>query len=304
MVGHIPFVERDDQRPSLFDHPGCDLEVLHFEPAGRVEQKNDHFGVINGPASIGDRQALQLVLDLGPFPEARRIDQADLAPLPIPINADRIPSDPGLGAGNHPIFADHLVDQGRFTGVRPANDCQLKRAFALELLFVGILMFVFDMRANGLEQVRHAFAMLGANGDRIAKAETIGVENSRSPEFPSALLATMMTGVAPARSQRPISSSSGSHPFARIDEEQRCVGLADRCFGLCPHPSRQRLRVLVLEPCGVDHPKLEPKQLRLALAPVAGHSRRSSTSARRLPTSRLNSVDLPTLGRPTMATVG
>ena len=31
---------------------------------------------------------------------------------------------------------------------------------------------------------------------------------------------------------------------------------------------------------------------------------RSSTSATRLPTRRLNSVDLPTLGRPTMATVG
>ena len=30
---------------------------------------------------------------------------------------------------------------------------------------------------------------------------------------------------------------------------------------------------------------------------------RSSTSASRLPTSRLNSVDLPTFGRPTMATV-
>ena len=32
------------------------------------------------------------------------------------------------------------------------------------------------------------------------------------------------------------------------------------------------VRVLVLEPGGVDHPELEPEQARLALAAVAGHA--------------------------------
>ena len=64
-----------------------------------------------------------------------------------------------------------------------------------------------------------------------------------------------------------------SQALARIDQEQSGVGLAHRGLGLLPHPAGQRVRVLVLEAGGVDHPELEPEQLRLALAPVAGHAR-------------------------------
>ena len=93
--------------------------------------------------------------------------------------------------------------------------------------------------------------------------------------------------------------------LARVDQEQGDVGVAHRGLGLLAHPAGQRLRVLVLEAGGVDHPEIEPEQA--APRPRAGRGSRpgrSSTSARRLPTSRLNRVDLPTLGRPTMATVG
>ena len=54
---------------------------------------------------------------------------------------------------------------------------------------------------------------------------------------------------------------------------KRRVGLAHRGLGLLPHPAGQRLRVLVLEARGVDHPELEPEQLRLAFAAVARDAR-------------------------------
>ena len=58
--------------------------------------------------------------------------------------------------------------------------------------------------------------------------------------------------------------------FARIDQEQSRVGVAHRGLGLLAHSAGKRLRVLVLEARGVDHPELESEQVRLALAPVAG----------------------------------
>ena len=41
----------------------------------------------------------------------------------------------------------------------------------------------------------------------------------------------------------------------------------------CAHPAGQRVRVLILEARGVDHPELEPEQVGFAFAPVARHSR-------------------------------
>src|SRR5678815_5546945 len=55
-----------------------------------------------------------------------------------------------------------------------------------------------------------------------------------------------------------------SQAVAGIDQEQGGIGLADRGLGLGPHASRQRLRVLVLEPRRVDHPEVETEQERLA----------------------------------------
>jgi hypothetical protein len=89
-----------------------------------------------------------------------------------------------------------------------------------------------------------------------------------------------------------------------IDQEQRDVGFAHRRLGLGAHPARQRFRVVVLHARGVDDAEIEAEQGRVALTPVAGDAGRSSTRRRRLPTRRLKRVDLPTLGRPTMATMG
>ena len=85
----------------------------------------------------------------------------------------------------------------RFSGPRPPPLRQLDLA-------------VLDMRQKRLEQIGDALAMLGADRDRLAEAEAIGLKAPASPARPSALLATTTTGVDPraasGRSPRPAAS--------------------------------------------------------------------------------------------------
>ncbi len=64
------------------------------------------------------------------------------------------------------------------------------------------------------------------------------------------------------------------------------------------------MRVLILEPGGVDHPEFEPEQRGFAFAPVARHPGPVVDQREALSDQPVEQVDLPTLGRPTMATVG
>ena len=89
---------------------------------------------------------------------------------------------------------------------------------------------------------------------------------------------------------------------ARVDEEEARVGRArppPRSARAC---GRQALRRRLVEAGGVDRGEAEVAEPRLALAAVAGHAGQVVDQRQRWPTSRLNSVDLPTFGRPTMAT--
>ena len=91
--GHVPFVDRDDQRAAFLEHIVGDLQVLHLEPARGVEQQHDDFGEIDRAAGIGDRQLLELVLDLGLLAHAGGVDQPHRPRLPVrrlpfPVDGD------------------------------------------------------------------------------------------------------------------------------------------------------------------------------------------------------------------------
>ena len=142
------------------------------------------------------------------------------------------------------------------------------------LLVLLFEMLVLDVRPERFEQVGDAFAMLGAERDRVAKAEAVTPRRCRSRRRgPRPCWQRRSPACVSARSQRPISSSSGVSALARIDQEQRGVGVAHGGLGLLAHPPGKRVRILVLEPRGVDHAELEPEQLGVALAPVASDAR-------------------------------
>src|SRR5689334_725921 len=113
-----------------------------------------------------------------------------------------------------------------------------------------------------------------------------------------------MTGVVSVRSQRPISSSRGVRP-SRASTSNKAASASRTAASVCA-------RILPGKVCdsSFSNPAVSMTR-KFRPSRFASPSRRSrvtpgwsSTSARRLPTSRLKSVDLPTLGRPTIATVG
>src|SRR3546814_741705 len=130
-----------------------------------------------------------------------------------------------------------------------------------------------DDRAKRVEQLDQPLAMFGAERERIVEAERIGFHQPR--------LALLALGLVDAEDDRRVLAAQPARDLlvergdagARVDQEQRRVDLTHRFFGLHAHPTRQRRRVLVLEPRGVDDAKGQAEQFAVALAPVARHPR-------------------------------
>ena len=91
----------------------------------------------------------------------------------------------------------------------------------------------------------------------------------------------------------------------RVDQQQGHIRLGSGAFGpgrACARAARGRRRGL--ETGGIPHPKAQGSEARHALRRRSRVTPGSaSTMAARRPTRRLNRVDFPTLGRPTIATV-
>ena len=122
------------------------------------------------------------------------------------------------------------------------------------------------------------------------------------PARPSHLLATTITLSARLRSQPAKLSSSGTTPARASIRNSTASALS------IARSVKRRMRASSASPPVVSQPAVSSK-VKARSPSCAGASRTSrvtpgvsSTMARRLPTSRLNRVDLPTLGRPTMAT--
>ncbi len=64
------------------------------------------------------------------------------------------------------------------------------------------------------------------------------------------------------------------HAGARIDEEERDVGVGERALGLRPHARGELARRRLLEPGGIDDAEAQIAEARLGLAAVARHAGR------------------------------
>ena len=274
MFGDVPFVERDDQRAAFLQHLVGDLEILHLEPARRVEQQHHHFGMVDRSLGVPHRQLFELVLDLGAFAQTGGVDQPHRPVVPVPVDGDRIARDAGLGPGDHPLLAEHLVDQGRFARVGAPDDRHLERTVFVVLVLgrVFLAVLALDERAQQLEQVDQPLAMLGRQRERLTEAELIGLH----PPGLAGVALGLVGGddhrrILAAQPARNLFVERGQ-PLSPVDHEQCDIGFAHRRLGLRAHPPGQAGGVVILEPGGIHHPEFEPEQLALALAPVAGHA--------------------------------
>ena len=275
----------------------CDLE-----PARAVEQQHDHLGEIDRAAGIGDRQLLELVVDLGLLAHAGGVDQPHRAVLPSgAFHSQSTAIESRVIPASGPVISrsslEHAVDQGRFARIGPADDGELQRRIAPRLLVLFGLV-ALDMRAQMLEQVDHALAMLGAHRDRLAEAERPGLQYAGLAGFALGLVGgeddrRRLRRAASGRSPRPAESRRRGR---RSGTGRRRHRGPPRVVCARIRPGR-RLGILVLIAGGVDHPEFEAEQA--APRPRAGRGSRPAGRRRApasCPTSRLNSVDLPTLG--------
>ena len=277
----IPFVDRDDERAALAQHLIGDSQILRFEPQSRVEHQHDDLGEIDRVKTIGDRKFLELVVDLGAFAHAGRVDQFNRPTLPFPGNVDRIARNPRLRPGDQPVLPQHLVDQRRFSGVGAADNGELERpiefileAFghALGVVALGCAI-VFDMGSQPLKQIGQPLAMFGAEPDRIAEAEFVAVVESAITRATFGLVADKdHRGRRPAQPARDLFVER-RQPGARIEHEERSIGAGHGSFGLGAHAAWQTLRIFVFIAGGVDDAEIEPEQLDIAFAAVSSHPR-------------------------------
>jgi hypothetical protein len=145
--------------------------------------------------------------------------------------------------------------------------------------------------------------MLGRQPDRLAETERVGFEHAGIGRAPSALFAARMTFAALRLRISAKTSSTGVTP-ARASSTKRQASAISTARSVS-----RRIRPGRLSSVASSSPAVSITVKRRSPS-RASPSRRSrvtpgwsSTSASRLPTSRLNSVDLPTFGRPTMASL-
>ena len=139
--------------------------------------------------------------------------------------------------------------------------------------------------------------MLGGNRDRFAEAEAERFDAPSRPACPSALLATRITGLPARRTAWAKCRSAGGHAGPRVDHEQR-----PRRSRRAPPRSGRACGRPAFRPSPSSRPAVST-MVKTRSPSRASPSRRSrvtpgwsSTSASLRPTSRLNSVDLPTFG--------
>ena len=92
------------------EHLIGNAQILGLQPSCRIQQQDHHLGHVDRPTRVGGGQFLQLVFNLGPFAQSRRIDKPHRLAFPLPVQADAVAGDAGFGTGDHPLFAEHLVD--------------------------------------------------------------------------------------------------------------------------------------------------------------------------------------------------
>lgn len=230
---------------------------------------------------------------------AGRIDQADVLALELPVDRDGVAGDARFRSGQQAVVADQTVDQGRFARVGAADHGDADRLVRLVDLFDED---VFGRRADGLVQVGHALAVLGRDGDGFAEAQGVRLADAAAALAALGLVGQQDDGLvhlAQALGEDPVQRGDA---FAGVHHEHDQFGVFQRGLGLLAHPGFQAIVGDVLVARRVNQRQIHVADIAVGVAPVPGHAGRSSTSARRLPTRRLNSVDLPTLGRPTIAT--
>src|SRR5439155_7142442 len=207
---------------------------------------------------------------------------------------------------HEPLVAEQAVDETRFPHVGPPHDRDVDH---LDLTPWPPLPL--RVAGNGGEDRDHVVQQVAArlphrrrHGERVAEPELVKARWRVSSGRRSALFATSTTGRSARRRYRAISRSAGWTPCS-TSTRNSSASLSAMASSIWVRMARFSASVAP----GTRPPvSTSQKGWPFHSARAKWRSRvtpgRSFTIASRPPMMRLNSVDLPTLGRPMMATVG
>ena len=181
----IPFVDGEHDGAALALDQVGDAQILLLEPVLRIHHHHDDFGKAHRAQRVGDRELLELLLDPRAPAQARGVEHAKLAALPVDLDRDGIARGAGLRARQQALLAEQMIDQRRLAGIGPADDGdadRTRRGLLLRQRLV-VLGFIFLDRlrhqlAQRVIELAHALAVLGRDLDGIAEAEREGLHRA------------------------------------------------------------------------------------------------------------------------------
>ena len=275
----VPFAHADHQRAALALDQIGDAQILLLERLLGIHQQHHHFGEADGVERVGDRELLELLLDLRAAAHARGVVEAEGAALPVEIDRDGVARDAGLRPGEQALLAEQAVDQRRLAGVGPADhgDADRPRRIVVRRL-------VFSRRlARSPPAAPRAARRRDRTGPRRARPRSPPARRARAHR-PRAGRPRRLCPRSCWRRRSPacpdLRIRSANTPVvrhqagARIDQEEHRVGLRDRRLGLrrpcgrrgspAPRSSRPAVSIAV---------KSRSPSRAVALAAVARHAR-------------------------------
>ena len=262
-----------------------------------LQRQDDDVSLGDRLQCLGDAGALDRILDSRAPAHPGGIDQQEFAAVTLERHHDAVARGAGLLAGDDAFLADQPIDQRRLADVGPADDGHAdgRRQSPRP-----------RSRVDAGERVPPSATAGPGRGcrdrQRLTESERVKVGRHDVRVQPLALVERQHDRLAGAAQFARDELILGGKPAAGIGEQDRrsasttAFSVWTRICASMPFGCSIRPPVS-MSTLGVAH-------ARIAVLPVAGHARHVGDDRRPLRVSALNRVDLPTLGRPTIATIG
>ena len=170
LVGQVPLVERDHQRPAGLLDRGQDAQVLLGHRLAGVDHDDADLGPLDRPVGAQARVVLVPGRLLDPAPDAGGVDErGTISPSTSTSSSTGSTVVPATLSTTTRCWPGHLVQQARLADVRLADDRHPPRS-ALDRVAVlpGSLR---QRRQDGVQQVTAAPAVQGRHRVRLAEPE-------------------------------------------------------------------------------------------------------------------------------------
>ena len=283
VLNRVPLRQRNHNRPALAANQIRQCQILPFDIQCRVNQHHNAFGKANGTHGIGHRHFLDFFLHTGFAANARGVPQLDVTTAPVPRAGNRVTGDTGLRPGQHPLFAQHGIDQCGLARIGLSDNGQAQGALGVIFpVLVGFFFCDLDVGIRHIRCLRHddgaqrfiktikPFGMFSRNRQRLTKSQAVTFSQARHHGAGFRLVTDendMLVELANARGKFLVRRC---HTSARVDHKQNDVGLECGYFRLVAHARLERAFAGFVQTGGVIQGEGQLAQAACTFAAVTG----------------------------------